>query len=338
MITDKAKFLNLVCQQKITPALKSYADTILFYYLGFLSANKNNGEISEIGVGGSTYVLTELSELLDKTFFIFDIDKEYTDIVVNNVHFWPGAKLKICIDNSTNLHNYPDIPKLSYCHVDGAKEFDITVSDLQFYLDHLSVNGLICQDDYGNNKWPTVTDAIKHLEQTNKIKIVMIGDSSAWVTKPEYYDYWMDILNNDYEFSLLTALCSVSSSEKLNKVPKYFFLQSIFNYSLLTGYTESEKKYFKNILAAKNHQNYLTMPYYAQSEIGFALDNNVDDGYILTVAWDSIKGPDWPQEAPVLREEIERLPDWIKHELFHVHNFNDLFKCVVKKTNFEIKE
>lgn len=34
-IVDQAKFLELICYDTIICLLKSYADTVLFYYLGY---------------------------------------------------------------------------------------------------------------------------------------------------------------------------------------------------------------------------------------------------------------------------------------------------------------
>jgi hypothetical protein len=81
---------------------------------------------------------------------------------------------------------------LCYCHLDGSKDYKIALNDLQFSTDNLSVNGLICQDDYGNNKWPTVTDAVQDMISAGKLVMLVVGDSSAWLTRPEYYDHWMD--------------------------------------------------------------------------------------------------------------------------------------------------
>lgn len=320
MIVDRAKFLNLVCQEQISCSTKSYSDTLLFYYLGYLAANKLNGDILEIGVGGSTYALTELSELTQKTFVVVDQDASRSDIYAARAH-WPQSKLTTVIDDSRNLPKHTDIPDLAYCHIDGDKDFAVTVSDLEFCIDHLAVNGLICQDDYGNHKWPTVTDAVKELEHQNKLKFILVGDSSIWVTKPEYYDYWMNLLSIDHEFSLLVALCNVTNSQHLNKFPVYLFLHSAYNKSLMADFTQSEQSYFNNILNM-DHQTYLRMPYQKQSKPGDALLNNVVRGYRLSTMYNDIRGPAWPEQVPQSHEDIESLPEWIKDELLNVHSIN----------------
>ena len=68
--TNNTRFLKLVAKNIICPALKTYADTVLFYYLGYLATSNTLGDIVEIGVGGSTHPLIELAETNGKIFFI----------------------------------------------------------------------------------------------------------------------------------------------------------------------------------------------------------------------------------------------------------------------------
>lgn len=325
MIVDRAKFLNLVCQEKISCSTKSYSDTLLFYYLGYLAAQQF-GDLLEIGVGGSTYALTELSELTQKTFYVVDQSIERSAIYAANEH-WPDAKLTTILDDSRNLHQRTNISALAYCHVDGDKDYEITKSDLEFCLNHLAVNGIICQDDYGNNKWPTVTDVIKELEYNNKIKFVLVGDSSVWITRPEYLDHWMNLLKNDYEFSLLSALCNVGSSTHLSKYPEYLILQSAYNKSIITDYNVDEQDYFDKLLSWSN-SSYLKMPYPKQSTPGTMMQYNIHSGYRLTTIYNDIRGQTWPEQVPVSKEDIESLPDWVKDELKNIHNI-DIFDRMV---------
>ena len=208
----------------------------------------------------------------------------------------------------------------------------------------LSTNGLICQDDYGNNKWPTITDTVKQFESENKIKIILIGDSSAWITKPEYYDYWMTLLKSDYEFNLLRAFCNIVSSCELNQPSNYLFLQSLISDSLSDDYTSAEHEYFNNltclsqVLESKelNVKPYLQMPYKDQSCPGYALKNNIGEHYKLSDVYTQLKGPDWPDKVPMTKKDIEELPDWIKQELQDIHDFN-IFKRVIirNERNFD---
>lgn len=331
MVVDQGKVFKLVKQSKIGSSLKTYADTILFYYLGYLSATKNNGNLSEIGVGGSTYVLLELSEILQNNFYIFDIDKPSTEQFIKS-EFWLNSKPKVYIDDSVNLHSYENLPTFSYCHIDGSKNYNTTVSDINFYLSHLSHNGIICQDDYGNSKWPTVTDAVKFLESTNQIKTILVGDSSIWFTKPEYYEFWMNLLETDYEFSLLKFLCNIVSSELLGKTPKYLFLQSLFNKQSLDTYSAEEKKYFKNILDTET-TGYLQMPYTLQSRIGNSLYENVIV-YKLSQIYNTLRGDSWPQSIPSTKEDIDNLPEWVKDELITLHGI-DLYAGISIETQKE---
>lgn len=326
MVVDTAKFLNLVYQEKISCSTKSYPDALLFYYLGYLAANTHLGDILEIGVGGSTYALTELSELTQKTFFVVDYSAERSDVYAAD-QYWANAQLNIILDDSRNLPAHTSVTELAYCHIDGDKDYEVTLSDLNYCLDHLAINGIICQDDYGNHKWPTVTDAVKELERQHKLKFILVGDSSVWVTKPEYYDYWMDLLSNDYEFSLLVALCNVTNSKHLNKFPEYLFLHSAYNKSLMADFTNLEKNYFNNILGL-DHNTYLRMPYQKQSKPGDALKNNIANGYRLSTMYNNIRGSSWPDRVPETREDIESLPEWVKDELLNMHNIN-IFERIV---------
>ena len=322
--TNNTRFLKLVAKNIICPALKTYADTVLFYYLGYLATSNTLGDIVEIGVGGSTHPLIELAETNGKIFFIIDANENRLNLFSDLTH-WPNAKLeKIVIDtaklNSSHVGN-----QLSYCHIDGNKNFKSTISDIEFCLDRLSTNGLVCQDDYGNHKWPTVTDAVKELEFRNKIRLILVGDSSVWFTKPEYYDHWMSLLKKDYEYSLLVALCNITDSSKhLDKDPAYFFMNSIYNSCRKNDYSAAELEYFDELIQLDSASlNYLKMPYQGQSKFGafFTMDTKTAV-YCLTEVYDKIKGPDWPERAPTTKEEIKQLPDWVKSEIEIIHKID----------------
>jgi hypothetical protein len=331
LVTDKVKFLQLVTQGKIESALKTFADTILFYYLGHLALiNDLDGNVSEIGVGGSTHPLVELAELHNKTFYAIDKVQSRLDQCINT-SFWPTVCVeKICM-NSNNLNEHKVKTKFSYCHVDGDKNYNTTLNDIKFYLDNLSVNGLICQDDYGNHKWPTVTDAVKELEFQQQIKIILVGDSSVWFTKPEYYDYWFNLLEHDHEYLLLKAICNICNSSKLGKTPPYFFMQRLFNFEFPDNYSQMQLEYFNKLNALYcSSNNYLKMPYSGQS--AFAAFLNTDNGsheYLVSKIWENIKGEDWPQ-TPMTRQEIQQLPDLVKHELAQLFEIDDIYIKIPK--------
>jgi hypothetical protein len=333
MILDNCKFLQLVNQDLISCCLKTYCDTLLFYYLGHLAVSNVNGAISEIGVGGSTYALTELSEQQSRDFFVFDQDDERLKYFGSTKH-WPSAKSVLRQIDSNMLHCH-QWPKFAYCHVDGSKNFDTAVSDLKFYLDNLSTNGLICQDDYSNSKWPTVTDAVKYLEHQGQLQVIMVGDSSAWLTKPEYYDFWIGLFESDSEFKILAKVCNLVESTKLSKYPKYFFINSRLNDAVLDDLDSDALEYFQKLLnwseksQPSNRREYLRMPYQSQCKIGSALTSNFE-GYKITNVYNSIKGINWPQEPPVTLEDINQLQQWIKDEIKEVHKI-DLYEKVVKR-------
>jgi hypothetical protein len=148
----------------------------------------------------------------------------------------------------------------------------------------LAPNGIICQDDYGNNKWPSIAQAVLSLVAENKIKIIVVGDSSVWLTKPEYYDYWMSLLTDDREFSILKAYLGMQeASEILECSPNYLFINTL-NYSpkwnkkvfenyeaIKNSCSDEEIEILKSIHLFKDSPRYLKMPYYGQSSPGIWL-------------------------------------------------------------------
>lgn len=276
MITSNSKFLELVTAEKLYPPLKSFSDSILFYYLGHL-ALQNKGEILEIGGGGSTYVLYELSENHDTTFNLCDMHKKFATW---HNDYYPNAKVNPIIAYSDVLVNH-QIGPFAYAHIDGDKDYNVTSADLAYCLDNLAVNGLICQDDYGNNKWPTITQAICKAVAEGKAKVLLIGDSSIWITKPEYYSYWMNKLATDREFEVLAAYLGVHEAEKmLSYSPNYYFINSLQWVNVVKAryeevkntFTEQEISTLREIDHHRHAPQYLKMPYTLQSTPGIWLD------------------------------------------------------------------
>lgn len=330
-VMDQCEFLSLIQQSQIKAPLKSYVDSILFYYLGYLALTQTDGALSEIGTGGSTYPLMELSHKYHREFLLFDINAGRIERFCEQNH-WPKTKLIKITVNSVDLHNRSDLPEFSYCHIDGSKNLNTTKSDLRFYLDRISHNGLICQDDYGNNKWPTVTDAVQDLQYNGELKLLVIGDSSAWITLPKYYDFWMDVLCQDREFALLRSVCNIVDSAQLDRHPRYYFVQSCLSSSVLDGHTEDEKKYFARLTALEpitpvKGGGYLKMPYPSQGAVGTALSDNYV-GSKLSFCYDQLRGDQWPQDTPYTLEQARALPKWIQDEIQTLHKI-DLFEPVV---------
>jgi len=267
-VTDNAQFLSLVHKNKLIASLKSYCDTLLFYYCGHLAAIDNSGDFLEIGVGGSTYPMCELSQTHNRNFNIVDNDELRLSTFSKNPYYTSTKHMSFVID-STQMAMQNNIDKLIYCHIDGNKNYKITKSDLEYCLSRLAVNGIICQDDYGNNKWPTVTDAVQDLVHLGKLQILVVGDSSVWLTSPVYYQYWIDKFNSDYEFKLLSKFINLRSSQELDRIPAYLFMQSIKSKELVHDqFSSKEIKYFK-LLSKYNSASYLKMPYARQSQAGF---------------------------------------------------------------------
>jgi len=340
-VTNNAQFLQLVKDNKIIPSLKSYSDTLLFYYIGFLALSSSDDDIIEIGVGGSTYVLYELSEKFNRTFQLVDISKENIntrthDILYNNIpiNHW--------VMPSEKLHSHKsEFNKFAYCHIDGSKDYNITISDLMFCLNHLGDGGIICQDDYGNNKWPTITSAITELIYTEKVKPIIVGDSSIWITKPEYYEYWMNKIKQDNEMEWLGNFVNLVSSKNKNDKHEYYYInflscdKKIFENQNAINYFDQLLSYGTNKSTNSDGEGYLQMPYIKQSAPGYYIvPKGIKSYYYISSSdvWDNIKGDDWPSNPPRSLKEINELPNSVKQELKELHKINifelaDLYKC-----------
>lgn len=324
--THQAKFLKLVHNGSLKPALKTYNDTLLFYYLGSLAAAQTNGNLLEIGVGGSTYPMIELSEQYQKRFILIDrVQKSIDNILTDKIQqIFNQANIDVhCLD-SLKLPE-TSIGNIGYCHIDGSKNYRITLGDLEFCANNLCVNGLICQDDYGNNKWPAVTDSVHTLINRGDLVMLFVGDSSAWLTKPEYYAHWMSLLKLDLEFNTLIPLLNIVDSSVQEKFPAYFFMQSLLTV-IPDDITESAFDYYDQLLALST-QGYLQMPYMNQSTTGIHLRHKPAE-YVLALNWSDIRGESWPVNPPVTKEEIDQLPNFVRDELVNLHQFADLYAQV----------
>lgn len=280
MLLENPKFLELATKNKSFTPLKSFSDSLLFYFVGSMCLS-NDGDILEIGCGGSTYVLYELATKYNRLFTLCDLRESYADM---HFPYYSECNVNAIIDYSSTLTNH-EIKPIVYTHVDGDKNYNTTSNDLQFCIDNLAPYGIICQDDYGNNKWPSITQAVANFVQQGKLKIIIVGDSSVWLTKPEYYDYWMDTLANDREFNILMAYLGMQESKKILECdPNYLFIntlnyapmwrdQIVDNYQYIKGLCSSDElRLLRDIHAYKDKAQFLKMPYPGQSEPGIWLN------------------------------------------------------------------
>lgn len=274
MVLNKCKFLKCKVTFNLKYPLKTYSDTLLFYYLGILALQNSNGNLFEIGLGGSSNVLYELSENFERTVTLCDMNP---NALVNHKPCFSNANIEFIIDDSKFLHN-KTLDPLAYVHIDGDKNFNVTYSDCLFALQNLQSNGIICQDDFGNNKFPTVTQAIYKLIEQEKAKIIVMGDNSIWITRPEFYDFWMNLLNNDYEFNLLKDYIGIQEATILGSNFNYYFLNlmtfddNIHDRYTKNKFTQDELNYFQSLNAFKQDSSFLTMPYKGISTPGFWLN------------------------------------------------------------------
>lgn len=332
-ILDKCKFLAICqsdgIQQRLVPtSLKTYADTLLFYYLGYLAVKYSSQSILEIGIGGSTVPLKELASKCNTTLYLCDPDKQRIDLLltaqpeINNPEMVPIVESSINLDAHINH-------KLSYIHIDGDKNFLTNCKDLQFSASHLADHGIICQDDYGNNKWPTVTNAVH--ASLDGLEFLLVGDSSAWLVKKEAHKFWIDILKNDLEFNLLREFLNIHSSKKLlGHTPDYFFMNGLLDIFRDFDLPEDRLSYYVTLFKYASTE-YLRMPYGPQSTVGsnVFLNGLAKKKYTITNIWDAVKDPHWG-DAPQTLEDINNLSQEIKDSL-QSKNINIFEYTLVKK-------
>lgn len=323
--THLAKFLKLVANDQLIPSLKTFSDTVLFYYLGRLACNHAVGNLFEIGAGGSTYPLLELSDDFQKKFILVDINKSVVESLLTQDILQHFAQANISIDHSDSSTLTAVDSELAYCHIDGSKNYHIALHDLELCTANLGKNGLICQDDYGNNKWSTVTDAVHAMIGQGQLQMLAVGDSSAWLTKPEYYNSWINALHADAEFNTLVPFLNLVDSSVQEKYPSYFFMQSLLT-KRPDSVTADVFNYYDQLLDF-NSDKYLKMPYAEQSTPGYQFRRK-PNGFALETNWQELRGDSWPKYPPQTREEIDQLPEYIKNELVNLHHINDLYAQV----------
>lgn len=338
--TDHADFLLLAQQGQIKPCLKSYCDTLLFFYLAYL-ASANKGGILEIGMGGSSFVLGEVSRLAQRRLHLVDIDCDGLQQITDSALFDQDLVTAWCMSSDDLPNQASEIGELIYCHVDGSKNYVTAKSDLEFCLEHLAPMGLVCQDDYGNNKWPSITILVHDLVQRGLASIVLIGDSSIWITKPEFHHDWLRLMDQDSEMRLLGHFVGLCSAKTVLCADKdYYFLNAMTTDHVYYD-DQASKSYFDQLLEL-GRADYLRMPYRDQSSPGyFATKVDQLPPYILCQqhTWDHLRGDDWPPLAPQSRQQIDELPGSIKQEITQHHRIDlyaiDPFHSVFhhKKTN-----
>jgi len=310
-------------QGQIRSCLKSYCDTLLFFYLALLST-RQPGNLLEVGIGGSSFALAEVSTMSNRALHLVDTDRDGLHQVTGCSLFDKHLVKTWCMSSQDLGSKIDDICDLIYCHVDGSKNYHTAKSDLEFCLEHLAPGGLICQDDYGNNKWPTINAVVQELVQQHRAKIVLVGDSSVWITRPDFYSHWMQLIKTDAEMMLLAHFVGMCSAKAVLSVPEdYYFLNA-----MTTDHVYFDDKdtvmYFDRLLD-QYHDGYLTMPYHDQSAPGyFATEIGQRPPYMLCdqTLWDNLRGQDWPTLAPRSRQHIDDLADTIKHEITQQHQID----------------
>lgn len=329
-ILNRTKFLNMIKQGTIDPPdSMTLVDCLLFYYIGHMAVTKNHGKLLQIGVGGNTAPLLELSETHQVELAVIDIDQDRLSKYSNHDHF-PRAIVKNNAMNCINLCQLY-LENLLYCDIYGNPDYEIVLSSLKYCAENLGVNGLIYQDDFGNHRKRIVADAVYEMMYSGQLKMLVVGDRGAWLTRPEYYDYWMQIFATDSEFLAFSEYANLIPSEKVHKHPNYLSLKLWSENEKLPMASDSLIDYYNHLLSYKNPK-FVSLQY---------LPNRYQPGlpfikhyvYAVSLVWDQIKGIDWPQSAPETKQDIDNLPTWIKDELKNLLNFSDLYSTEICMKN-----
>lgn len=270
MILNNSIWQHLVATKKIKPPLKTYVDSLLFYFLGNSALNVSDyRSILEIGVGGSTHLLHELAHRTNSTLNLVDNE------VLNKIDSFisrliPPAQIISYKNDSRELLS--SFSNISYIHLDGSKMPSIVSNDMAIAYRSLSKHGLICHDDYGNNRWPAVTIETLKYVLDDKLKFVLIGDSSAWLCKTEDHSMWLEYLTNNIEFNWLLELCNGTLSN--NAADQYFYLNSTVKVTNRPDKSYDKELYQSKLLLYAQAPYYLVMPYGEQSRAGMSMLNS----------------------------------------------------------------
>lgn len=237
------KVFELIKNNKVAPPLKTYIDSILFYRIGQIAPH---GSIYEVGVGGSTYFCMQLAEERDVPFHLCDMHRHKIDEYMHVQHYWHTAEVIIHESHSETLELDNTF---AYTHIDGRHTYDNAAHDIQFSLEHLEENGIICLDDYMNSRHPDVTRVCHDMIHRGIIKMVFVGDISCWITKPEYHEFWIENIHELEDIGDITGIVYNDRGKYYSRVMQ--FMNDI-DLSAWNNY---------------DHHRYLKMPYQEQQNI-----------------------------------------------------------------------
>ena len=254
-MVDKARFFSVDGGQ----SLKTFTDTLFFYYLARRVTRVVGGDLIEIGVGGSTHVLQDVAQD-HGTFTLIDNDPGLTDQALGR---WPEQRqaTRVIMQDSETVRP-EQLGTHCFAHIDGNKRYEVTRADMELMLATMSEGGIICQDDYGNNKWPEVTRSVHEFVSSGKLRLLMVGDSSAYLVRPADHDKWRKALDSCAEFSVLRWMASVHEASG-----GYYYQNSLDPHATDVDLNEW-RGYIKRVTMFKiqHGAHYLKMPYPEQSE------------------------------------------------------------------------
>ena len=255
-IVDKARFFSVDGGH----SLKTFADTLFFYYLARRATQLARGDLIEIGVGGSTHVLQDVAQDHGTLTLIDNNTGNNIDQILAR---WPEQRQDTrVIPQDSETVRPEQLGTYCFAHIDGGKQYEVTRADMELMLATISEGGIICQDDYGNNKHPEVTRSVHEFVSSGQLRLLMVGDSSAYLVRPADHDKWRKALDSCAEFSVLRWMVSV------HEAPGGYYYQNSMDLHATDVDLDEWRGYIKRVTIFKvqHGTHYLKMPYPDQSE------------------------------------------------------------------------
>jgi len=176
----------------------------LFEHLGIVHARNNiNGDILEIGTyhGKSTCALGQL--LVDKevlhavdTFVGYNRKEFFLDDFKSNWNRFVTRNIEIHKCKSDEL-DFEESKKFRIIHIDGDHSFECTFKDLILANRHLEKTGVIIIDDFLNQDWLGVNQALNRFLTDYEYCVFALGYNKTLICRTEDYKIYIEDFKTD---------------------------------------------------------------------------------------------------------------------------------------------
>jgi hypothetical protein len=204
-----------IYEHNLTLPIKTFNKSQLFIWDFLLSRQKLSleGHFLDIGVFFGTSACTmalhqkksEFLHLLD-----IGIDDRFDKAVetIREYSVYPDNILCHKI-HSTDFHQRltPEMKKtFRWISIDGGHTGQDILNDLEIAEQLLSRSGIICMDDFFNERYPQITKAYFDYNFSNPGKLVMflVGLNKAYLCRPSSFAYYADIVHEGLQQYLLS--------------------------------------------------------------------------------------------------------------------------------------